>query len=302
MKIAVCLVLLTGGLVGFAIWLGWWRLSNWEQVTGWSGLSAEERVFEEVARLDFEQRADAPEFSWQGHATMKIRWGGVRCVVDPVAADRVKVAPRRFDRPRVDLTQGCDVILITHAHMDHLDVATLEAMPAARILLPAGTERFLSAAVLAKHTVQPIQLGELIEFGELEIIPVAARHGGWRYPWQRGLFACGYILRRQGESLFVAGDTASGDHFKAIATQYAPRTAVLPIGAYAPQWFLQCRHLNPEEALDVAEQMGVETVVPYHFGTYRVSLEPMAAPLRRFGAAALARGQQWMLPVEGSGK
>jgi L-ascorbate metabolism protein UlaG (beta-lactamase superfamily) len=299
MKIVVCLVFLVGGLASFAIWLGWGRQSTWETVTGWSLLLAEERAVAEQARVDFEQRAEAPEFSWKGHATMEIRWGAVRCVVDPVVADRVKVAPRWFDQPRLDVTQRHDVILITHAHMDHLDVATLEAMPAARILLPAGTERFLSAAVMAKHTVQPIQLGEVIEFGELEIIPVAARHGGWRYPWQRGLFACGYILRRRGESLYVAGDTATGVHFKEIAAQYGPRTAVLPIGAYAPQWFLQCRHLNPEEALDVAEEMEVDMVVPYHFGSYRLSLESMDEPLRRFSAGALARGQAWMLPVEG---
>ena len=282
---------------GAAYWLGWGQRTSWEAATGWSRLSDVEREFAAESARAFDGIESAPRLSWWGHATVQIDFFGLRFLVDPVAASRIKVAPRLFEQPQLNIETGSDVILITHAHMDHLDMATLEALPPARLLLPAGSERFLSEVVLSRHVVQPITLNEVIQLGGLEIIPVPARHGGWRYPWQKGLFACGYIVRAEGEVLYVAGDSAMGAHFKEIGQRYAPRTAVLPIGAYAPQWFLQGRHLNPEEALDTAAALGVEFVMPYHFGTYRLSLEAMDEPLLRFSHEALRRSQKWMLPL-----
>jgi L-ascorbate metabolism protein UlaG (beta-lactamase superfamily) len=285
-------------LVGFvwaAYWLGWGRDTTWGAATGWDQLPDPERQFCERSIAAFSADDAAPTLTWLGHATVLVEWQGQRCVVDPVAAGRVKVAPRWFDSPILDLSATYDLILLTHAHMDHLDMATLEALPRTRIVLPAGSERFLSEAVKRKHRIEPMALGAHVTLGDLDVVSVAAAHGGWRYPWQRGVFACGYVFRAEGEALYVAGDTAMGAHFKQIADAYHPRIAVLPIGAYAPQWFLQCRHLNPEEALDAAEQLGVEFVMPYHFGTYRLSLEPMAEPLQRFSAEALKRDQAWIL-------
>lgn len=289
------LVIVAALLLGFAYWLGWGRQQAWETATGWSEIPEEERQFCEASDAAWHSMPSAPELTWLGHATIQVEWGGVRCVVDPVAAGRVKVAPRMFDAPRLDLTESYDFVALTHAHMDHLDLATLEALPATRILIPSGTDRFLSKKVMETHQVQLVKVGEVVQVGALEVVVVPAAHGGWRYPWQRGLFACGYIFRVNGEALYVAGDTAMGPHFNTISEAYHPRYAVLPIGAYSPQWFLQCRHLNPEEALDVAAQMGVEFVIPYHFGTYRLSLEPMVEPLSRFSHEALKRAQQWTL-------
>tara|TARA_B110000285_G_scaffold77816_1_gene89629 strand:- start:4057 stop:4965 length:909 start_codon:yes stop_codon:yes gene_type:complete len=282
---------------GAAYWLGWGQRTSWEESTGWSRLSDVELELPVESARVFEAIGSAPRLSWWGHATVRIDWMGLRVLVDPVASSRIKVAPRRFAQPQLNVDTVCDVILITHAHMDHLDVATLEKLAPARLLLPAGSERFLSDAVLSRHVVQPVALGEVIKVGGLEMIPVPARHGGWRYPWQRGLFACGYIFRAEGEVLYVAGDSAMGPHFKEIGQRYAPRTVFLPIGGYAPQWFLQSRHLNPEEALDVAADLGAEFVIPYHFGTYRLSLEAIDEPLLRFASAALAHHQKWFLPV-----
>ena len=133
MKVVVCLLLVVGLLAGFAVWLGWGRQSTWEQATGWSQLPAEERAFAEATRADIEQRAEAPVFGWKGHATIDVQWGGVRCVVDPVAADRVKVAPRWFEQPRLDVAQVYDVIGYTRAAQMPVLLGQVRIKPDSRI-------------------------------------------------------------------------------------------------------------------------------------------------------------------------
>lgn len=287
---------LAGGLAA-AWWLGWARSSNWQQATGWAQVLPAERAWLARGQQSYATQSNAPVLNWEGHATLRIDWGGVRLVTDPVVTGRVKVAPRLFPEPLLDTTAAFDVVLISHAHMDHLDNASLAQLAPTRIILPAGSQRFLSEPVRRKHQLIPIHVGDSISVGAVEIVAVEAAHGGWRYPWQRGLFACGYVIRYGGESLYVAGDTAQGSHFKLIAASYAPRYAVLPIGAFSPEWFLRKRHLNPEEAIDAASILGAEYVIPYHFGTFRLSLEPPLEPLPRFARVAYERGQKWIFPV-----
>jgi L-ascorbate metabolism protein UlaG (beta-lactamase superfamily) len=182
--------------------------------------------------------------------------------------------------------------------MDHMDNATLEHLAPTKLYLPAGSERFLSKVARERHEIVPVRIGKAFQVGKLNLTPVPARHGGWRYPWQRGLFACGYVIQNGEEALYIAGDTAMGEHFEAIRTEYSPRYAVLPIGAYSPGWFLRSRHLNPEEAAEAVAALGAEFVIPYHFGTFRLSLEPVDEPLRRWASVARAQEQKWLLPVE----
>ena len=105
-------------------------------------------------------------------------------------------------------------------------------------------------------------------------------------------------MRAGADALYVAGDTAAGPHFREIKEAYHPQYAVLPIEAYSPEWFLRKRHLNPEEALDAAATLAAEFVMPYHFGTFRVSLEKVNEPLRCFAEGAIKRKQKWILPVK----
>ena len=300
MKWTLWFLLVCGILISFALWLGWGRRAHWSTATGWSALSAEELAWEHFSEAVYEVTGERPKLNWLGHATMGINWNGRYLLTDPVSSGRVKVAPCLFDKPCLDETRPVDAVLITHAHMDHLDNPTLGRLFPTTIYLPSGSERFLSKAVRRRHTVIPVQIGAPFAVGALEVVPVPAKHGGWRYPWQwwRNLFACGYIVRAGAHVLYVAGDTAAGPHFQEIKEQYHPQYAVLPIGAYSPEWFLRKRHLNPEEALDAANVLGAEFVVPYHFGTYRVSLEKVDEPLRRFAKEAIERKQKWILPVD----
>lgn len=298
MMLVLAILLLVALLSCFLYWMGWGQKRSWAEVSGWDGLSPSARSLVTENRESFLSDSAAPTLHWWGHATMEVDWADQRVVIDPVASARIKVAPRRFEDRLLDTSREFDLILLSHAHMDHLDNSTLERLPASRIVLPKGSEDFLSKAVRKKHQVLPMAIGEKLNLGDLELIPVPARHGGWRYPWQRGYTACGFIIRRGERVLYLSGDTAMGPHFEAIAREYHPNYAVLPIGAYAPQWFLQSRHLNPEEAWQAAEVLGVDYLIPYHFGTYRLSLEPMEAPLLRFAHYDATRTAKWLLPDE----
>jgi len=282
-------------LLTFLYWMGWGQDKGWEEVSGWAGLPVSAQNLAKESRSAFYGDPAAPELHWWGHATMEVAWGGQRFVVDPVASFRIKLAPRRFRDRIVDTSRQFDLIVLTHAHMDHLDNPTLEKLPASRIVLPKGSEVFLSPSVREKHEILPLAIGQVYNSGDVELIPVPARHGGWRYPWQRGYTACGYVIRHGAQTLYLAGDTAMGHQFASIARDYNPDYAVLPIGAYAPQWFLQSRHLNPEEAWQAAETLGVDYLIPYHFGTYRLSMEAMESPLLRFARSAAGRSAKWLL-------
>jgi L-ascorbate metabolism protein UlaG (beta-lactamase superfamily) len=298
------LCILLPGLIGagFAWWLGWGRRDCWEQVSGWERLEPETRNHFENAARAYQQETGFPDILWHGHATIEINWADRRILFDPVASRRVSIAPRWFCRPILDTGRSCDALFLSHAHMDHLDNPTLERIPPTRIYLPRGTERFLSRKVAGRHEVHLLEPDQAAAVGDdIEVIPVPARHGGWRYPWQRGLFACGFVVRHGDTAVYIAGDSAAGSHFADIGRRYSPRLAVLPIGAYAPQWFLQKRHLNPEEAVAAALALGVDFVVPCHFGTYRLSLEPMDEPFRRFARSVVAARLAALVPLRKDG-
>lgn len=291
--VGICLTALA------ALWLGWGRSpQSWKDATGWNTLDAQTRASARAVEVQSASEGSMPKLDWWGHATMQLEWDGLRLLFDPIAESRITVSPRRFgDRAPIPETLMTDAIFLTHAHMDHFNNATLERLPASTIYLPAGSERFLSPAVRERHRVHPLPLNETVDLGNVLVTTVPARHGGWRYPWQQGLFACGYLIRKDDRCVYLAGDTAYGDHFEAIARAHHPDWAILPIGAYAPRWFLKSRHINPEEAVRAATVLGVKKVIPYHFGTYRVSLESMQAPLVRFARAAGKQGISWWLPA-----
>ena len=226
--------------------------------------------------------AGFPRIRWLGHSSYLIEWRDKVFLIDPVLSGHVSVAPRLCALPGDECLEGATAILVSHGHMDHLDNATLARVPPGDLYLPRKTERFLTPTVHARHKAHTFRKDESFPLGPLTVTVVPARHGGWRYPWQRGYFACGFIISDGETVLYYAGDTAWGPHFEEIGKRHQPAIAILPIGGYSPRWFLQSRHINPAEAAAAARLLGSRWVIPGHFGTYRVSLEPNAEPLDWF--------------------
>lgn len=257
-----------------------------------------------LRRIPDDQRAtgklpDEIDLRWLGHSSFILRWRGSIILFDPNTAARCTVSRRVLKLPADATTLGrIDAVLISHAHYDHLNIDTLTQISEIGFTaVPAGTEEYFEPSQAAHARPRPIQIGESLRVGEIEITAVAAAHNGDRFhPWRSPKIAIGYILRAGSHTIYFAGDTAAHNKFAAIRERFRPGIAILPIGAYSPRRPLKLHHLSPEEAVEAAVKLGVQTVVPCHFGTFRLSFDRPAAALPRFAAEAKRRGISWAMP------
>ncbi|MBC2607117.1 MBL fold metallo-hydrolase [Pelagicoccus albus] len=264
---------------------------NWKVV---SGVEDMERLGHASPITWDDIEPEIPWIAWLGHACFLIRWRGLSIVVDPVFKKWLGLMPRRLPIPDLSKLEGLDAALISHGHMDHLDSGTLRRLAPEKIFIPRKTIGFLSRDL--KKCSRGLAMGDQFSIGGLTVDVVAAKHGGWRYPWQRGYVACGFVLSDGTRAVYVTGDSAYGPHFREVGLSRNIDVALLPIGAYSPQWFLQKRHMNPEEACQAACDLGAKEVIPFHFGTYRLSLETVREPADRFIEAAKGQPWRWRLP------
>lgn len=247
---------------------------------------------------DLDRASPRPQIAWLGHASFLLVWRQQTLLFDPAFSRLSFTTPRRFPVARRIFEINPDAILVSHAHMDHLDNVSLRQFPDSPIILPENSQRFLDPET--RPRARGIRLGSETRVGSLSVVCVPALHGGWRYPWQKGYFACGYIVSDGATSLYFAGDTAYGDHFKSISRQTPIDFALLPIGAYAPRWFLRTRHMNPVEAIQAFFDLEAKTLIPCHFGSYRLSLDPLHEAFPWFAREAERKGASWSLPIVAS--
>jgi L-ascorbate metabolism protein UlaG (beta-lactamase superfamily) len=290
------------GLAGASAWaafeLGWLSPPRgWAEATGWQSIP--DPLLPPATPLWQEPDGEAPDLRWLGHSGFALSWRGTRLLLDPNTSARCAVAPRVMERaiPAARIF-GVDAVLLSHAHFDHLDLRTLQALPAPRtIVVPAGGERLVASLARGGVSIVGIRPGQQIEVGDLSVVAVPADHNGGRlHPLRSGRPAVGYVIRGGGSAIYYAGDTGAGAPFERIAREHAPRAAVLPIGAYSPAWPIGLYHLSPAQAAAAARTLGVEVTVPSHFGTFRLSLDQPAAALPRFAVAARRLEVRWRMP------
>jgi len=285
--IVVAMVLLMG------YFMGWWHARRW-------GRKCEKlmRTLPEVESVGRTGKAFGKlRLGWLGHGTLHLELGGLRILVDPVLGS-VSGMRRCLPNSEWILGEHWDLVLITHGHMDHLHPHTLKRLKMGEVLMPEKTEQLLPHSLRDSLPIRRLREGEAFRSGTVTIRPLSARHGGWRFPWQRGYRAFSYLLEAEETRVFVAGDSAYFPGFAEYGVRHKPDVAVLPIGAYAPRWFLSDKHMNPEEAAQAAMDLRAGCVVPVHFGTYRLSLEPVEEPLMRFSKIALSKKLVWSLPAD----
>jgi L-ascorbate metabolism protein UlaG (beta-lactamase superfamily) len=178
-----------------------------------------------------------------------------------------------------------DVLLISHAHMDHFDLPTLQQFDAETPVVTARLTREIFASTRLRNITE-IGWNERTTLrdgkGELEIEAVEVKHWGRRWPSDLNRGYNGYVLRREGKALIFAGDTARTEAFKGLRGRGPFEAAIMPIGAYRP-WIWN--HCTPEEALEMADWAGVRYIVPMHHQTFRLSDEPMNEPIERLETA-----------------
>jgi L-ascorbate metabolism protein UlaG (beta-lactamase superfamily) len=232
-----------------------------------------------------------------GHSSFFIQIGGRKVLIDPVFAERL-IALRRLRRPGVKIKDlpAIDMVLLSHAHMDHLNRPSLRRIVDHNIkvsgrapiaVVPWGVEDLVNDVGFAR--VVTLEWWQTKTVGGLELTMTPCKHWGARLFKDTHRGFGGYVIRGGGHSLYHSGDTAYFDGFKHIGNRLKPEIALLPIGAYRPDSYRGV-HTCPEEALQGFLDLGARRMIPMHYGTFRLSQEPMEEPVERLMAAAkLAR-------------
>ncbi|HVE81574.1 MAG TPA: MBL fold metallo-hydrolase [Myxococcales bacterium] len=249
-------------------------------------------------------RGAAPSLTWIGHASFLLTLGGKKVVTDPVLGPRLEGFIRRFGAPGIPLEQmpEVDVVLVSHNHYDHLDAWSLKRLgPRPTYVVPLGNAGLVRGA--GAREVVELDWWQSASVAGLEITLVPARHWSMRFPWNRNdMLWGGFVIRSPEGTAYHSGDTAHFDGFAEIGRRMGPVDwAMLPIGAYDPRWFMSAQHMNPEEAVDAAVQMNAGTMVAMHWGTFRLTDEPLAEPPVRARAEWERRGlspdRLWILDI-----
>jgi N-acyl-phosphatidylethanolamine-hydrolysing phospholipase D len=246
--------------------------------------------------------------TWVGHSTFLLQLGGWNVLVDPVFGERASpvpfAGPRRFTPPGValDALPPLDLVLLSHDHYDHLDAASVQALarrhPEARWRCPLGVGRTLAA--LGARGAEEMDWWATADVGPLRLGCVPAQHFSGRGVGDRDRSLwCGWTLhaRDGAPGVFYAGDTGLHPEFAAVGQSRGPfALALLPIGAYAPRWFMRPVHCDPDDALAAWRaladgQRAAHPALPaptfggMHFGTFVLTDEPPDEPPRRTRAA-----------------
>jgi len=211
------------------------------------------------------------------------------------------LGPRRLIPPALRATDlpPLDLLLISHAHMDHLDYGTLRRLPRD---ISVVTSRGNADLLERFGRVEELSWGERIVIGGIGVRAIPARHWGARLITDRHRGYGGFLLEVEGVRVVFAGDTAYTDRYREIGAESPVDLAIVPIGAYDP-WI--DNHATPEQAWAMSRDLKARYVLPVHHSTFRLSREPADEPVRRFlGAAGSQRdrivatevGATWSLP------
>ena len=226
--------------------------------------------------------------AWIGHATLLIRLGGMTILTDPVFSNRVGLGlgaftggPRRLVAPALSIKQipRPDLILISHAHFDHLDRPSLRRFARDVPVVSASHTSDLLTDLKFKN-VSELAWGESTVVGSVKITAQRVNHWGARtfYDTQRGYNA--YLLEANGTRVLYGADTAYQEYFKSIGDAGPVDLAIVGIGAYDP--YIRA-HANPEQAWEMAVEFArAKHVLPIHHSTFRLSYEPIDEPIQRF--------------------
>lgn len=247
----------------------------------------------------FSQRADDDELSvtWVGHSTVLLQIGSLNILTDPIWSERASpvqfAGPRRLVAAGVDFgaLPPIDLVVISHNHYDHLDKTTVRGLtrrwPAIEWVAPLGLAPLLER--WGASSVRELDWwGETrvtTPHGDARLAATPAQHFSARGFGDRGrTLWCSWVIEAGAVRTFFGGDTAYHPDFGEIARRYAPfEILMLPVGAYEPRWFMRSVHMNPPEAMEAyAELSSMQTelpaLVPIHWGTFRLTDEPMQEP------------------------
>ncbi|WP_152400107.1 MBL fold metallo-hydrolase [Paenibacillus cellulositrophicus] len=247
--------------------------------------------------------------TWIGHSTFFIQYEGLNILTDPVWAKRMGFE-RRLGAPGllIEDVPPVDIILISHSHYDHMHMASI------RKLYRAGTTLIVPVGLRAKmvrkgfHNCRELKWWEHVVIGQVKISFVPTQHWTRRTPFDTNTSHWGGFVLEPHETgkagnagaedgtrmlppnVYFAGDSGYFAGFKEIGRRFNLHVALMPIGAYEPEWFMTSQHVNPEEALQAFLDVEADMMIPMHYGTFRLADDTAQEALDRMEAERVRLG------------
>lgn len=245
------------------------------------------------------------------HATTLIQLDGLNVLTDPIYSRRCSptevAGPERVRPPgiRFEDLPRIDAVVLSHNHYDHLDVATLkrivETWPRVQLFAGLGNRSFLQ-----RHGLESIELDwwESRTLGDVKITSVPNQHFSNRGVTDaNGTLWSAWVLTGSKGHAYFGGDTGYGPHFAAIAQRLGSmRLAVLPIGAYRPEWFMAPVHMSPSQAVQAAIDLDASMAVPMHYGTFSLADDGEDEPVEALKTALLQKPAPFAVLGFGEGR
>ncbi len=250
--------------------------------------------------------------AWLGHSTVLLKIDGFTILTDPVLGDRCGIS---FCRTTIGLKRlvapalrtpsempPIDLILLSHAHLDHFDKPTLRRFESAGTTVVTAHRTSDLLHVERYAGVRELAWGESARIGPAFVRAFPVSHWGARMHRDTYRGYNGYWIQAGRHRIVFGGDTAFTSSFRQLRAHGPVDLAILPIGAYDPWIHVHC---NPEQAMAMGNDCGAAYLLPVHHRTFRLSREPLSEPIERFLAAAGSApervaireiGQQWALP------
>ena len=239
---------------------------------------------------------------WIGHSTFLIKKDGLTILTDPVFSERAspfkRFGPKRLIPPSLSIKDlpSIDVITVSHNHYDHLDIRSLKKIskknPEAFFLIPKG-----DIDIFKKRNIDNVfefEWWQNIDLKDHIFTFTPVKH------WSaRGLFDRneslwgGWFINSNDYALYHAGDTGYSKDFKETRKRLgAPKYALIPIGAYDPEWFMSASHVNPEDSVRIMKDLQAQYGIGMHWGTFTLTAEDTLEPRKRLNNAVIANGIQ----------
>lgn len=218
---------------------------------------------------------------WLGHASFLIQLNNIRILLDPVIAN-IPFYKRKINFPYEIQSLGkIDYILISHTHYDHFDKTSLKKLinKHTKIIAPLNMGIYLKKLINKNNIIELDWEDSHIINKDISITLTPAKHWGRRALFDTNKALWGGFIIKSIQTIFFAGDTAYDCHFKTIKNKFNIDYALLPIGAYNPEFIMKTNHLNPDEAFQAFNDLEAKCMIPMHYGTFNLTNEPINEPL-----------------------
>ncbi|PIJ51432.1 MBL fold metallo-hydrolase [Erwinia sp. OLTSP20] len=225
---------------------------------------------------------------WLGHAAVMLRLQGRYILIDPALSSRA--SPLSFYGPQrktpapveINALPELSYVVISHNHYDHLDRATIKQIirrfPQAEFMVPLGLVAWFQR--LGASRVTQLDWWQSAQRDDLTFQALPARHWSMRTLWDRNRSLwCGWRIAQPGFNFWFSGDSGNADTLLTIVQRLGPFTLLaLPVGAYAPKWFMQGQHMDPAQAVRLFEAAGCPLTIPIHWGVFELADESLDEP------------------------